>query len=315
MKGKWGWCITFHALVLAIFLTLNYLYTHSLFYRSLEGVIQYDSIQSDLQIVNFGASHAANGIDYSVCPEYRSFNFAFGSQSLYFDSLVFDKYKEHFGQDCVVIFDIFYASLYSDPKFRFQETLPRYSRVLDIDKIPDVTFEDLLIFRYFPVLGAQKRLIRIFVKNERVEQKNPALFLNDSEAAAFSGDGWLYETGAERAREHLTEITDVVPEEADAFLHMLELCKENHWKAVVVSTPLTIYYHSAFSTELLDMFHNDLSELLSNYPGVPYLDYTTDERFYDQLQYFTDVDHLNYEGRIMFTAILVDDLKQMGLLP
>lgn len=43
-----------------------------------------------------------------------------------------------------------------------------------------------------------------------------------------------------------------------------------------------------------------------------YLDYSHDERFENNLEYFIDGDHLNEKGAKYFTEILLEDLKKLG---
>lgn len=84
-------------------LGFNGRYKHSDYYRSLNGLLRFESVPEELQVVNVGSSHARYGIDYSGHPELRAFNFAMDSQRMLYDELILEAYASHLQEDALVI--------------------------------------------------------------------------------------------------------------------------------------------------------------------------------------------------------------------
>ena len=50
---------------------------------------------------------------------------------------------------------------------------------------------------------------------------------------------------------------------------------------------------------------------IANDTSVNYYDYSHDDRFYNNLDYFSDSDHLNEEGAAYFTDILWNEVEEL----
>ena len=61
--------------------------------------------------------------------------------------------------------------------------------------------------------------------------------------------------------------------------------------------------------ELADTVQEALRQIADT--GVVYYDYSFDERFRENLQYFSDSDHLNPEGAAYFMSILWNELPEL----
>jgi hypothetical protein len=305
VKVKLIKAIIFPLLTISIFLLLNYRYANSGYYQGIENMGKYKTIQNNLQIVNFGSSHTEL-LDYSALPDYNGFNFAFSSQQLYYDRLVFESYNNFYADDCVVILPISYFSLYGDPMERFDEMIPRYTRVLSIDKMPAASIDNLLLYRYFPILSAGKNAAEAFITLASLRKVA-------QEKSAFTD--WE-KHGLERAAGHydLTSEQTVQPQQIEALKAILDTCLENGWKPVVITTPFTKYYNNGFPKGFIEKFHQQLDRILKEYRDIPYMNYAFDERFLEHTELFNDSDHLNEEGAGMFMQILVDDIERLGML-
>ena len=98
--------------------------------------------------------------------------------------------------------------------------------------------------------------------------------------------------------------------------NIISFCKKNNFKPVLITTPFTKYYSSHFSelykekynTDLKEDFGNQIHGITSKY-SIPYLNYSEDARFNNDISLFRDSSHLNLKGRKLFTKIVLGDLK------
>lgn len=61
--------------------------------------------------------------------------------------------------------------------------------------------------------------------------------------------------------------------------------------------------------ELYDAFYEQIEKIVDK-TGIEYYDYSFDERFSNNLDYFMDVDHLNKKGAKKFTKIVLQRLNK-----
>lgn len=92
--------------------------------------------------------------------------------------------------------------------------------------------------------------------------------------------------------------------------NMIELCQKKGITPILITTPFTVYYNQYVSEEFLQGFYSTIQSLTSAY-GISYYDYSHDERFQTALHYFGDADHLNEEGAIYFTNLLMEEVPEL----
>lgn len=300
--------ITFVCVVAMLFYTMNNSYEQSSAYRSIEGIYKYDDVPQQLQIVNVGNSHSLYGIDYTDYTDLSTFNFAFASQMLCMDAAVLQTYKDHLAENCVVLIQVSYFSFSTEFEVLYDGQESRYYRILAFDNIPNKSLEELMIYRWFPILSAQRNVVDIFTEDSQ-ELSNSMI-----EQPPFTSEEEWRENGEMRATYHEELITTCPTNSQEMQINglktILDMCLENGWTPVLVTTPYTNYYNQAFPQALKDDFYRTISKLQEMYPQVPYYDFSSDERFYSETAYFVDADHLNQKGRIYFTEILMDTLRE-----
>lgn len=307
--------LLFILLCALIFLGVNQRYKESVFYRSIEGIYRYENIPQGLQIVNVGSSHGEYGIDYQEYrKKYRCFNFAFSSQMLDTDLLMLETYRKDLSENCVVIIPVSYFSFYMDAEDQFSKQLSRYYRVLDYTLIPQRNVGDLLQYRIFPILTAGKNVSRVFKRSKKPLSYEPP-------GGNIPEDEDLSALGEKNAKRHLVYIDsdddtlDKQEHQVLALKKMLAMVKANKWKAVVITTPLLVYYDQWFSPDFKRLQEQRiLSAIQDGNEDAVYLDYSGHEVFYNNTEYFFDTDHLNKSGRIRFTELLINDLQERGML-
>lgn len=316
MKKNWIRFCAFILLFASLFLLLNERYRHSDHYRSIFGAYKYENVPYGLQLVNFGTSHGEHAFGYDVVMGYEHFNFATNSQMLYFDYAILDTYQDHLAPGCVVAIPISYHSLYTPVEPQLEKFTPFYARFLPADKIPEYTLSEKLLYHYFPILSAKTDVLNTF-----------APILNYLTSPIFPGneDEETVRLGAEYRAEHFynymegaeTSVQTQTPDydEVNAVLGMLELCKQNGWNAVLLTTPFPPEFTDYFPKEFKEKFHDQIEELfLTPYPNAVYFDYSEDELFQSNYQFFADGDHIGFIGRPVFVDMFINDCKEVGFL-
>lgn len=96
-----------------------------------------------------------------------------------------------------------------------------------------------------------------------------------------------------------------------ALINMILLCKSKKVTPVLITTPFTVYYNQYVSDQFLYDFYTTINEIAVT-QGVSYYDYSHDKRFETNLQYFGDADHLNPEGAIYFTNLLMEEVPELS---
>ena len=88
----------------------------------------------------------------------------------------------------------------------------------------------------------------------------------------------------------------------------LEMCRAKGWRTIVVLPPVTRYYDAVFPDKVWRQYVDDFVAA-TRVEGVPYWDYSRDERFRDDANFFNSL-MMNRRGRALFTAELVRRAKE-----
>lgn len=305
MNKKYFRGIFFFIIIIVIFGVLNYRYKRSAYYRQMDGLFRYENIPYDLEIINLGSSEEAMDIDWRMISGYNSFNFALHGQCINMDRLVLDSYKEHLGEGCVVIIPASYFTPYYNDDIMLNPGT--YYRILDIEKIPECpeySIENLILYRWFPLLSSGKELREAFSSMHYEE-------LEYSEGGEQTGTEELMEEfSRKRGNEYYTyRIKPKVNPVCDMAYHsILQMCEENNWKPIIITCPLHESYDDCFPDDVKERFHSYIDALCIEYPDIIYLDYSKEEAFYRSFEHRHDGDHLDLSGRKIFTKMLYADL-------
>ena len=120
----------------------------------------------------------------------------------------------------------------------------------------------------------------------------------------------LVALGEKRAQIFFNQIGDakIDPEIDAALRRLLSDCIENGYRPVLVTTPYLDEFTRNFSESFLDQFQAECQAYADDF-GIPYLDYSRDDRFAHTSKYFVDTDHLSSDGSEAFMDLFFDDLK------
>ena len=179
----------------------------------------------------------------------------------------------------------------------------RYYHFLSPENIPDYDPYVDIITNRLPILSAGEDILKLF------PNLSPVL------TAHAANEGIDVEEFARRAGERYSRHFDkkeeyFMPERIEELRAIIAYCQEHKITPVLITTPFSKYYTDLVSQEFLQEFRETVSGIISD-TGVVYYDYSFDERFRENLQYFSDSDHLNPEGAAYFMSILWNELPEM----
>lgn len=306
---------------------VNILFHHTNFYRNNNYEIEkFKNVPSDIELANFGSSHAQLGFYYSDRIPETSFNFALSSQTPQYDLAIFKTYLSHFKKGATILLPISYFSLYTysaDLDAEFKVRNRRYYSFLSYQNIINYDIATALELKFAIALGKDILNFRYILKDVEAYPEFsrpygdfplPEWLLNAyrfEDINQVGIDRWTY-WSTEKA--DLDPSHDAInPDMRNAYLEIVRLAQENGLKPVFVTLPVTKQLNNALPKGFLKMFYQDIRRLTDE-TGVPYLNYSHDTRFIYDLIYFIDTDHLNKVGAEFFTDILIKDLRKKAIL-
>jgi len=292
-------------LVICTILFLNFQYTETDFFQNKDGIGKFFHVPYELEMVNLGTSYGEFGFDYSVIPV-KGFNLAMEAQHPYYDLSILIHFQSHLLPGAVVLIPISFYSLglgTGEGDYVFQTRNHRYYRFLEPDQILDFHTWEFLKYKIFPVFFSNGNLARIIW--DGVPEGKLYLGENQFLPSEMEKRGW------ERV-ESLLSLTDEshFEENAAIFREIVKLCKASGFQPVFIATPVTTWFFNALPPDILEN-SDQLIHSLSVELNVPYLDYSQDPDFYEEMDLFLDTDHLNLTGRKLFTQKVFHELEPL----
>lgn len=291
---------------------------------------KFETIPDNIEICNVGSSHGRDGYNYTgLEDEYVCFNFALSSQSLSYDYRILDYYQDKLKEQCIVFINISYFSLIGkgeENEEDFESKNKRYYSILDGKHIKQYDYKTAFIVKYMPVLDARLDLFRVLFTRPhdlvqtdiKMETESDTVLDEESIMRLHTAEDIDLQAYVEAAyKRHLIKnkldqngkiIID--EDEVTALYSLIDLCNQNGWTPILVTTPfLSEYteYVSLNSPEFLDLFYGLIEEVVRN-SGVVYYDYSLDERFSTHHELFANGDHLNEAGAKMFVNIIEKEI-------
>ncbi len=273
-------------------------------------IVKFDTLGREyweIHVGNLGSSHGAYDFVYDqvTARGLIAFNFANTSQTFDYDYAILQEYGQYMTPGSVLFIPVSYFSFNNEvvSETEKQAMTVRYYHFLSPENIPDYDPYVDLVTNRLPILSAGEELFKIL----------PDLKLSLIVHAADDGIG--EEEFARRAQERFSRHFDnkdeyFMPERIDELYAIIEYCQTNEITPVLITTPFSKYYRDLASDEFLQEFHDTVTTIASD-TGVSYYDYSNDERFRDNLDYFSDSDHLNDEGAQYFMQILMDEVTEL----
>lgn len=273
-------------------------------------VIKFDVLRNSdesIQIANVGSSHGAYNFLYDDISEkeYSCFNFANASQSYDYDLAVLKEFQGHLQEGGVLFIPISYFSFNSEViNSEEAEALSvRYYHCLSPENIPDYDLYVDIITHKLPILSAGEDILELL----------PDLNIVLTAHAADNGtdEGKIAKQAQERYSRHFDNKEEYfMPERIDELYEIIDFCKERNITPVLITTPFTKNYIDLVPQDFLEEFYATIHQI-ANDTNISYYDYSHDSRFYDNLEPFSDSDHLTEDGALYFTDILWDEVTEL----
>ena len=303
-------CILIPAVAVLIILALNKPYK-KIDDQSYLDLLKFDMLGREyweIQIGNMGSSHGAYDFSYEDIMNrgYVCFNFAEPSQTYNYDYAILMEYGQYMDSGRSVLFiPVSYFSFNNEVvnSTEAEALSVRYYHILSPENIPDYSPYVDLVTHKAPILSAGEDIIKLFPKPDT------AL------TAHAEGDGVDEEAFSQWAQERYSRHFDnkdeyFMTERIDELYDIIEYCRENEINPVLITTPFSKPYLDLVSQDFLQEFQDTVVKIASD-TDVSYYDYSHDERFYANLGYFSDADHLTEEGALYFTHILWDEVDEL----
>lgn len=304
-------CILFPAIAFWIIVLLNKpyqkidasKYQDTLKFTTLE--VEYDKVD----LGNLGSSHGAYDFDYTALQDrgYSCFNFANTSQSYNYDYAILKEYGDYMTPGSVMLIPVSYFSFNNEVinDTEAEAMSSRYYHFLSPKNIPDYDLYFDIVTNRLPILSAGEDILKLF----------PSLQLSLIVYAAEEEPEINVEEFAARAADRYSRHFDnkenyFLPERIEDLYHIIEYCQEHEITPVLLTTPFSKYYRDLVSKDFLKEFNITIETIVSD-TGVSYYDYSYDPRFRGNLSYFSDSDHLNGDGAVYFTQILVEEVPEL----
>ena len=273
-------------------------------------VIKFDMLGREyweIHVGNLGSSHGAYDFVYDdiLKKGYNCFNFANTSQTYNYDYAILQAYGQYMAEDSVLFIPVSYFSFNNEVinDTEKQAMSIRYYHFLPPEYIPDYDPYIDLVTHKMPILSAGEDIIDLM----------PDLKLSLTAHAA--DDGIDAEEFARRAQERYSRHFDnkdeyFLPERIEELYAIIDYCKAHEITPVLITTPFSKYSRDLVSDEFLQEFEKTVTGIATD-TYVSYYDYSYDERFRGNLDYFSDSDHLNEEGAAYFMDILRDEVDEL----
>ena len=271
--------------------------------RNENTTLKFKSIPDGVQVACFGSSHAINAFQPM---RYKSddtfFNFGMQRENPVMDEALYRTYQDRLADHAIVIITLSYFSLYDDTSNSLS-IMKRYVDFLPMQSLPNLKTK---LFRLFRVIDFSLEPIAAFL-----EGRTATLQAGETTTFASSyAEEERLSLGQKRAQVFFDQIGDAVidPEIDAALRNLLSDCIEKGYRPVLVTTPYLNEFTRNFSESFLNQFQAECQAYADDF-GIPYLDYSRDDRFAHTPKYFVDTDHLSSDGSEVFMDIFFDDLK------
>ncbi len=271
-------------------------------------ICQFRNIPANLDIINLGSSHSA-AFRFSDVKEVTGWNFALPAQTLYYDFEILKQYSSHLQNNAVVLIPVSFFTFLSTPNHD-RTLVNRYYLILDNASVIDANPVRAWFVRNVPLLTV-KNIFDVFLTAPQSFDKETIVTLTldnlDSKAVRTRRD-WSRMRGNRPEMEFIDSNKKIMQD-------MLNYCMEKGFRPVMVSTPLHHSMQLAYSADELAFFKSLPKAFAARYPSVPYLDYSFHDSFTTEALLFSDNNHLNPRGELLFTHYLREDLISLGLYP
>lgn len=288
-------------IVLLLFMPVNNFVKHSHDYNINHTILAFKKHPYPVDIINLGTSHSMYG--YNFKPTGLShLDLALPAQTIQYDFKLLREYGKYLKPDGVVIISISQITFANSTA----NYVGNYYNVLDRKEIEPFRLIDYYSYLYLPGLNSGRF-------NSALSGKLKNFKWNAHQPWANNGKNY-----SERKYEHVEAQyneaveNNSIEQNVKQLREMVDYCSEKGYRVILTMEPVHQSYQEYFNEEVMNRLVFQYLKALEL--DVPFLNYMSDQRFEDNKDYFIDPDHLNKEGRKMFSWIVYKDLKKLGYL-
>ena len=263
---------------------------------------------NDVQILILGHSHAANGInplDFSL----TAHNLAFGSQTIYFDRKLLEKYLPILPQLKYVIISFDYTTLYRENNY---DRNFFYKYYYDIDYKEQKFFKEYIlqsVFVYSPYTTLQIMISNLKNRGE--------LNLIKGWDGSYPNSDYHLITSPLILQERIHNLNkDILDGENKEYIlndleFMIDTLNSLDVKTILINFPIYKELREKFDKEVVKKNQEAAYYLIQKY-DVIYLDYLDSDEF--TIDDYYDSDHLNRYGAAKLTAKVDSVIKEFDFI-
>lgn len=275
-------------------------------------------IPNNLEVINLGSSHGLYSFKYPK--EVKGYNLGVSAQGPYYDSMILEKYKNKLQKKAIVFIPISTFTFYKGYETeRFNDS---YYSFLNFEQIYNGDRNSYLLKKNFPLLYNGKSISGILkyivsgILKRNFEPKGTTYKATQTKDEKIKDLERAVEGHLGLNEQNKTRHNQPIEIGYSALKKMIDMCIENGFIPILVTTPQTYLYNEAVGEgRYSERLYKNIEQLKSEYKNdILYWDYSHDKRFSDNLDLFFDSDHLNEKGAEMFTQIVLDELRNKGLL-
>lgn len=303
-------CLLFPAAAILIIYLLNIPY-RKINEEKYQDIVKFSLLETwytQIKVGNLGSSHGAYDFNYEPLTTrgYECFNFANTSQSFDYDYAILKEYVQYMGEDSIMLIPISYFSFNNEVvnETEAEAMSLRYYHCLSPENIPNYDPYIDITTNKLPILSAGEDILKLLPH-----------FQLSIVALAAEDNGIDMEEFTRRAQERYSRHFDnkeeyFLPERIQNLYDIINYCKERDITPILITPPYSKYYQDLVPETFLQEFQETVTAIATD-TGVEYYDYSYDDRFRGNLEYFMDADHLNEDGAIYFMEILIEEVPKL----
>lgn len=256
-------------------------------------------------IVNVGSSHTRSGIFYNG--NKKALNLGVSAQAFFYDLKILEKFHWTFDEKSIVIIPISIFSFYSIPTPDNSKT---YLNILPLNSL-SCSSSEYYSNKFFSIFFNLRNVKELFINRKK-------LF----EQYKWPGPNMSKETQIEDAQKAAAHQLDLSRKDMSDnpnrgiqdLVNLISFIESKKAKIIFITTPFPSAYNEAINATLWQNRIRDNLNITSRHfnKEFTYLDYSHDKRFSENYHLFYDGSHLNKEGAIKFTQILLKDIQHLN---
>lgn len=298
-------------IILSIFLVSS-LYGLSWFYinyvndRTVK-FMEYNKLpDNSVDIVSLGSSHGKFGLNLW---EKNQMNLGLESQDFYYSFEMLKKYEKKIKKSSIIIIPISIFSFYEENEDRIYKNYINLLEKKNIKK--DLKSSEFFLTKKISIIYPPARLletIKYFFREHF--KKNYITYEKNLRGERLTKEAIGTAKGHVKSSMLGYEVNGI-----NSLNGILNYSKLKNYKIIFIITPYWHEYTDELENIERNIFENKIYKNLKEAEKTQkkkyiFLDYSLDERFKNNVEYFMDDDHLNEKGAKYFTEILLNDINE-----